>query len=121
LLDSQARRHNKPGLVFNQEALAAISAHAWPGNVRELENRVKRAVIMAEGKQITPEGLELKSAEGDQEPLPFNLREVRDTAESRALVRALHHVGGNISQAAELLGITRPTFYALVKKHNINL
>jgi two-component system, NtrC family, response regulator len=121
LLDSQGRRHNKPGLNFNQDALAAISAHAWPGNVRELENRVKRAVIMAEGRHITPECLELKPAESDQPPLPFNLREVRDTAESRALVRALHHVGGNVSQAAELLGITRPTFYALVKKHQIKL
>ena len=121
LLDSQARRHNKPGLAFTREAQAAISAYPWPGNVRELENRVKRAVIMAEGRQITPEGLELRPAEEGEEPLPFNLREVRDTAESRALLRALHHVGGNVSQAAELLGITRPTFYALVKKHQIKL
>ena len=121
LLDTQSRRHGKPGMAFTSEALAAISVHGWPGNVRELENRVKRAVIMAEGKQIAPEGLELKRAEEGEEPIPFNLREVRDTAESQALVRALHHAGGNVSQAAELLGITRPTFYALVKKHQIKL
>jgi two-component system NtrC family response regulator len=121
LLDTQARRHNKAGMAFTTEALAAISAHGWPGNVRELENRVKRAVIMAEGRQIAPEVLELKRAGDGEEPIPFNLREVRDTAESQALVRALHHAGGNVSQAAELLGITRPTFYALVKKHQIKL
>jgi two-component system NtrC family response regulator len=121
LLDTQSRRHSKPGLTFAPEALAAISAHGWPGNVRELENRVKRAVIMAEDKQISPEGLELNRAGDGEEPIPFNLREVRDTAESRALSRALQHAGGNVSQAAELLGITRPTFYALVKKHRIKL
>ena len=56
-----------------------------------------------------------------EEPMPFNLRQVRDSAESQALLRALRHVKGNVSQAADLLGITRPTFYALVKKHQLKI
>ncbi len=120
-LDSQSRRHGKGSLSFTQDALSAISVYPWPGNVRELENRVKRAVIMSEGRQITADGLELETPESDQDPMPFNLREVRDAAESQALLRALRHVGGNVSQAAELLGITRPTFYSLVKKHQIKI
>lgn len=120
-LDSQGRRHGKSGLSFTQDALAAISSYNWPGNVRELENRVKRAIIMSEGKQISSGDLELEAPESEDASMPFNLREVRDAAESQALMRALRHVGGNVSQAAELLGITRPTFYALVKKHQLKI
>jgi two-component system NtrC family response regulator len=120
-LMNYAKQYGKSGLAFSQEALAAIATHEWPGNVRELENRVKRGVIMAEGKQITVEELELESAEPGEEPLPFNLRQVRDAAESQALLRAFRHANGNVSQAAELLGITRPTFYALAKKHQITV
>lgn len=118
-LMNYAKQYGKSGLAFSQEALAAIATHDWPGNVRELENRVKRGVIMAEGKQISVEELELESAEPGEEPLPFNLRQVRDAAESQALLRAIRHANGNVSQAAELLGITRPTFYALAKKHQL--
>jgi two-component system NtrC family response regulator len=87
--------------------------------VRELENRVKRAVIMADGTQVALEDLELPtlSAEGDQEP--FNLREVREKAESQAILRALARTDGNVSKTAELLGVTRPTLYNLMKKYGI--
>ncbi|HKK14779.1 MAG TPA: PEP-CTERM-box response regulator transcription factor [Gammaproteobacteria bacterium] len=118
-LDLHARRHKKPVLSLSNDALSAIEGYHWPGNVRELENRVKRAVIMAEGKQITAEELELDST--DAEPMPFNLRQIREQAESQALRRAIRHVNGNISQAAELLGITRPTFYALANKYKLDL
>ncbi len=120
-LDSQMRRQNKTGLCFSEQALSAIANYPWPGNVRELENRVKRAVIMADGRQIGCDGLELESSDDAEEPMPFNLRQVRDSAESQALLRALRHVKGNVSQAADLLGITRPTFYALVKKHQLKI
>ena len=120
-LDGQMRRQNKTGLSFSEAALAAIAAYPWPGNVRELENRVKRAVIMADAKQIGCECLELEPSSDADEPMPFNLRQVRDSAESQALLRALRHVKGNVSQAADLLGITRPTFYALVKKHKLKI
>ena len=102
---------------LTQDALAAIDAYAWPGNIRELANRVKRAVIMSDGKQVTAQALELEAAVN--EAMPFNLREVRKQAESQAVLRALSYAKGNVSQAATLLGITRPTFYALVNKYNL--
>ena len=118
-LNQFAQDMKKGTLSFSDDALAALEQHPWPGNVRELENRVKRAVIMAEGKQVTAADLELAPVE--QDPMPFNLRQVREEAESRALIRAYRHTGGNVSQASELLGITRPTFYALIKKYNLDI
>jgi two-component system NtrC family response regulator len=101
---------------FTQDALAAIQAHPWPGNVRELENRLKRAVVMAEGPRVTAEDLELESP---QTPLELNLRQVREAAERQALVRVLQLHNGNLSQAAERLGISRPTLYDLLAKHGM--
>jgi len=99
---------------FTADALVAIEAHPWPGNVREVENLIKRAVIMAENGNISAADLGLESLE--TEVLPFNLRQVREAAERRAIVRALSQVGGSIAQAAELLGISRPTLYDLMSK-----
>lgn len=117
-LDIHAREQGKNILGFSTDALAAIEGYDWPGNVRELENRVKRAVIMADGKQLTASALEL-APQAAEDPMPFNLREVRDSAERSALLRALHSSGGNVAQAATLLGITRPTCYALINKYRI--
>lgn len=101
---------------FSQDALRAIEIDTWQGNVRELENRVKRAVIMAEGNQITAACMELETTDED---LGFNLREVRESAEQRAVLRAISHANSNISRAAEMLGITRPTLYSLLNKYSI--
>jgi len=117
-LERFAREQGRAVKGFTPEALKAIENHAWPGNVRELENRIKRAVIMTDGSQVNSEDLEL-SSEGE-DPLMLNLRQVRDDAESRALRRTLQIVDGNISRAAELLGVTRPTLYDLLKKHGLN-
>ncbi len=103
---------------FSPEALAAIEAYDWPGNVRELENKVKRAVIMADGPLVTPEDLELPEAGAGRMP-ELNLRTVRDKAERAALERALRLHEGNISQAAEALGVSRPTLYDLMRKHGL--
>jgi two-component system NtrC family response regulator len=118
LLTRLAEKHSRSLRGFTQDAMEAIDAYDWPGNVRELENRINRAVIMADGKQITAAdlGLELPIAER----VPMNLRQVRQQAERQALQRVLAMTGGNISKAAELLGITRPTFYDLMQKHNLN-
>jgi two-component system NtrC family response regulator len=102
---------------FKPDALSAIEAYAWPGNVREMENCVKRAVIMAEGSQISVEDLGLSLAE--TEPDPFNLRQVRDEAEKKAIVKVLSRVDGNVVKAAELLGISRPTLYDLMNRHGL--
>ena len=99
---------------FSQEAIHAIESHDWPGNVRELESRVKRAAIMADSNQIAVEDLELNETES--EPLPLNLRAVREEAERRAVLRALNHSDQNISDAAISLGVTRPTLYSLMEK-----
>ena len=100
---------------FTQGALDAIEAYPWPGNVREMENYVKRAVIMAEGSQIRAEDLGLTEAARD----PINLREVRDEAERTAIIKTLSRVDGNIAEAANLLGVSRPTLYDLIKRHNL--
>src|SRR5579875_2082811 len=102
---------------FTREALAAIASYPWPDNVRELENRVKRAVIMAEGKYVTPGDLGLAAPEGL--PATQSLREARDRADREAVQQALVRANGNISQAAKLLGISRPTLYDLIHQHNI--
>jgi two-component system NtrC family response regulator len=102
---------------FSKEALTAMEAYNWPGNVRELKNRVKRAVIMAEGKQITSQDLELDEVAASD--VDFALRRVREQAEHQAILRALSHAGGKVSMAADLLGISRPTMYDLIRKFNL--
>jgi len=103
---------------FSDDAVQSIESYAWPGNVRELENKIKGAVIMADGKVITAADLGLTADEGEVESL--NLREVRQHAESRAIRVALTKCFGNISKAAEMLGITRPTLYDLLSKYEMS-
>lgn len=100
---------------FSPDATTAIENYEWPGNVREMENKLKRAVIMCEGKQITAADIGLES--GDQ--LSINLRQVRQEAEIHAIKKALSLAEGNVSNAARLLGVTRPTLYDLLKKYEI--
>ena len=102
---------------FTEAALAAIGAYSWPGNVRELENKVKTALIMAEGSLITPDDLGLSA--GAEGGLMFNLKEVRTRAERQAIQQALAIAEDNISKAAGLLGISRPTLYDLLEKYGI--
>jgi len=106
---------------FTKDALTAIDAHKWPGNVRELKNRIKRAVIMADGKQITAADLELKPSSDISDINSFDLREVREIAERKVITKALNHTNGKVSPAAELLGVSRPTLYDLMQKLNINI
>jgi len=98
---------------FTAEAIAAIAANPWRGNVRELENRVKRAVVMADGAQITAADLELVAPETDGEDL--DLRSARSRAERTVIQRALAQSNGNLSVAAKLLGVSRPTLYGLLE------
>ena len=117
LLEKFAANQNRSFKGFTTEAQNAIQSYEWPGNVRELENKIKGAVIMAEGKYVTPEDLSLEAAE--VRPPSLNLREVRRDAEGEAIRRALVHSSGNISRAAKLLGITRPTLYDMLDKYGI--
>ncbi|MGF1612823.1 MAG: PEP-CTERM-box response regulator transcription factor [Gammaproteobacteria bacterium] len=117
-LDKSSRVYGKPRRGFTEEAIAAIQGYGWPGNVRELENRVKRAAIMAEGPHVSASDLELPSV--TEEPLlPLNLRQVREEAERHAIRRVLACCDHKVTQAAEMLGVTRPTLYALLNKYGL--
>ncbi|MFK3739405.1 PEP-CTERM-box response regulator transcription factor [Massilia sp. TN1-12] len=109
----------RSSLHFAPDAIAAIEAYAWPGNVREMENCIKRAVIMADGNTIVADDLGLPDTEAAEEPL--NLRQVRDEAEYKAIVKALARTDGNIVKASEMLGISRPTMYDLMGRHGIKV
>jgi len=91
--------------------------HHWQGNVREMQNRIKRAVVMAEGDFILPADLDLD--DGDGEGVVRTLREIREAAEISAVRHALARNGGNISRAAQDLDVSRPTLHDLIKKHGI--
>ena len=101
---------------FDTGALRAIEKHQWPGNVRELENRVKRAVIMAEKLRISAADLELAAA---VTTVSINLKEAREELEREMVLEALRRSGGKISGAANELGVSRPTLYELMDKLGI--
>ena len=103
-------------MAFGPDALDAIESHQWPGNVRELENCVKRASIMAEGGLITAVDLGLRADGGE---VDLSLRQVREDAERRAITRAMARVDGNVTLAAELLGVSRPTLYMLLNRYGM--
>jgi len=105
---------------FAPEALQAIDEGRWPGNVRELENRIKRAVIMADGKLVMKDDLDLMNGRADDgEEAWLNLRSAREAADRVAIRRAMTQSEGNISAAAKLLGISRPTLYDLLKQYRM--
>ena len=103
---------------FEPAALAAIEDWPWPGNVRELENRIKRAVIMADASRVAAGDLDLGEAEDDE---PLNLRQAREEADRKAIKMALARADNNISGTAKLLGISRPTLYDLLKQYAIEV
>jgi two-component system NtrC family response regulator len=117
LLERRAREHGRPLKGFSPDAVRAIQAYGWPGNIRELENRISGAVIMSEGKYVTVDDLGLP-VDGTHFSY-LNLREARQRAERDAIRQAVAVAGGNLSRAAELLGITRPTLYDLLEKNEV--
>jgi two-component system NtrC family response regulator len=115
-LAKYARENGREFKGFTQDAIAAMADWHWPGNVRELENRMKRAVIMAEGNRLSAVDLDLM-AKGDEAAL--TLKAARDAADRIAIRRAIARSDGNISMTAKLLGISRPTLYDLMKAYGI--
>jgi two-component system NtrC family response regulator len=116
LLEKFSKQQGRALRGFTEDAHDAIDSYEWPGNVREMENKIKAAVIMAEGKWVTAEDLGLSVTVS---PPTLNLRVVRQQAETRAIREALIRASGNISRTAELLGVTRPTLYDLLTKYAI--
>ncbi len=111
-----AQEQNRGTLALGEDALRAIEAHAWPGNIRELENCIKRAVIMADGNQITAQDIGLMVPALDDVDNSLDLRAIRDKAEKNAIITAMGRVNGNVGKAAELLGVSRPTLYDLMHR-----
>jgi two-component system NtrC family response regulator len=119
-LNRFARELNPSVQSLSPDAIDAIDAYGWPGNVRELENRVKRAVIMADAKSVTAADLDLQSNLSSDEPaMPINLRAAREIADRKAIRQAMIRTDNNISGAAKLLGISRPTLYDLLKHYRL--
>ncbi len=110
-------QHGKPGLSFAPDALRALTLHPWPGNIREMQNRVQRAVIMAEGKRVTAADLELADAVSALPPQ--TLKEAREDVERELIRGALHRHQGKIAPAATELGVSRPTLYELMERLGI--
>ena len=113
-----AAEQNRGAMTLREDALRAIEAHDWPGNVRELENCIKRAVIMADGNQITLDDVGLNEAQEDQE-VCLDLRLVREQAEKGVIIAALARSDGNVLRAAEMLGVSRPTLYDLMHRYGL--
>ena len=117
-LQRYAKEMNPQVKGFAPDALAAIDAWGWPGNVRELENRVKRAVIMADARLVGAEDLDLQGEEG-QDSEVLNLKAAREQADRKVIRHALARTEGNISGTARMLGISRPTLYDLLKQYDL--
>ncbi|SDW59286.1 DNA-binding transcriptional response regulator, NtrC family, contains REC, AAA-type ATPase, and a Fis-type DNA-binding domains [Pseudomonas syringae] len=103
---------------FSQDALIALGKHDWPGNVSELANRVRRGLVLAEGRQIEAVNLGLPG-DDDVAGSMSTLEEYKSRAERQALCDVLTRHSDNLSMAAKVLGISRPTFYRLLHKHQI--
>ena len=112
-------QYNRNLKGFTSESLVAMGHHPWRGNIRELENRVKRAIVMSEGPLISASDMDLAAAEVDE--VSLDLRIARSRAEREVLQRALTQSGGNLTTAAKLLGVSRPTLYSLAKEHGFSI
>ena len=111
-----SNEQHRGALSLSEDAVRAIEAHAWPGNIRELENCIKRAVIMADGSQITASDLGLRDPATELVDNSLDLRIIRDTAEKNAIIIAMGRVNGNMAKAADMLGVSRPTLYDLMHR-----
>lgn len=118
LLKSLVKDMDRQQMAFSENAINAINTYSWPGNVREMINKIKRAIIMANGKRVTAEDLELTCG-SEEDHLRLNLRHVREHAERHAIIQALQVSNFNMAGASRLLGVTRPTLYNLTDKYKI--
>ncbi len=118
-LDSFSREIGPRFKGFSSAAIDSMMKHNWKGNIREMQNRIKRAVVMAEGDYIQPQDIDLNDT--TDEGISQTLKEIRDSAEITAIRHALACNSGNISKAAQDLDVSRPTLHDLIKKHGITI
>lgn len=119
LLQRYCRENKSKDKHFSNDAAKALEAYNWPGNIREMENKIKRAVILSESNFVTAGELEIGSTTDTDKSMPLNLKSVREAAETIAIKRALTYADNNVSEAAKLLGVTRPTLYGLFEKYGL--
>lgn len=119
LLTRYSERENKIIKGFTSEAKQAIETNQWPGNIRQLENKIKRAVVMADDVYLSLQDLAMQPDDTEEGFSLLNLKQVREQSETVAIKRALTHADNNVSHTAKLLGITRPTLYSLMHKYGI--
>ncbi|MBL8413610.1 MAG: PEP-CTERM-box response regulator transcription factor [Propionivibrio sp.] len=113
-----ATEQNRGPMTLREDALRAVESYDWPGNVRELENCIKRAVIMADGNQITVEDIGLDPGQNEQET-SLDLRQLREQVEKRVIITALARADGNVQKAADMMGVSRPTIYDLMHRFGL--
>ncbi|MFC1747493.1 PEP-CTERM-box response regulator transcription factor [Pseudomonadota bacterium] len=118
-LDRFSQEYGRNIRGFSDDGAKAVECYNWPGNVREMENKIKRAVIMAEGNCVSADELEIELDGEGVASMPLNLREAREEAERNTILKALSLYGGNVTQAAEVLGVSRPTLYDLMNKFGL--
>ncbi|MFQ3262042.1 PEP-CTERM-box response regulator transcription factor [Reinekea sp.] len=118
LVDKHSQGYAKKSLKLSDDALVAINDYSWPGNIRELENKIKRALVLSDGKMISAFDLDLNINNEAPRADLINLKEARKHAEVSAITSALEISQQNVSAAAKLLGVTRPTLYDMMKKYN---
>jgi two-component system, NtrC family, response regulator len=119
LVDSFSKELKRPPKRFSRTAVQAMRQYSWPGNVRELQNRIKRALVLAEGPFIVPADLEIEGSPANAAPAGTTLREAREELEREIISKKLVETNGNISKAARALGISRPTLYELMSRYGL--
>jgi two-component system, NtrC family, response regulator len=119
LAKSYCKEMGKPLIRFSKPTLDAMRRHSWPGNVRELQNRVQRALVLSDGKMVSPAELDLSIIPEAKESPQGSLKEARQEFEREIIVRALKDNGGNISKTARAIGISRPTLYELMERYGL--
>lgn len=117
LLNKYGQVYERPKVHFTAQALSAIKSHAWPGNIREMENRIKKAVVLAEGDRVDGAALGLSAAVAPENLL--DLKQAREKAEAEAITAAMMACDQNVSKAAKILGVSRPTLYNLLSVHDL--
>jgi two-component system NtrC family response regulator len=117
---SYSREFHRTPKRFSRAAVDAALHYPWPGNVRELQNRIKRALVLADGPFITPSDLELDEPVPSASVASATLRQLKDEVEREVVTRTLKETGGNISKTARTLGISRPTLYELINRYRMN-
>ena len=113
-IEHYGKRYNKVGLLLLGEAAEKLKAHSWEGNIRELQNAIEKAVIMCEGEIIKPEHIELHAA-----TRPATEAQTLEEMERQLIANAIEQCGGNLSQVATQLGITRQTLYNKIKRYGL--